>query len=72
MLDYGVVPTNLLTFKGSFTCIRDVENARRERREKMGFFPAFEADMLALAEGYGRMAKEGKDFLASLSPDSSD
>ncbi len=55
-----------------FLCIRDVENAKRERREKMGFIQAFEADMLALAEGYGQMAKEGKDFLATLTPDSSD
>ena len=38
----------------------------------MGFIPAFDADMKALADGYGRMVKEGKDFLATLTPDSSD
>jgi hypothetical protein len=38
----------------------------------MGFIPAFDADMKALADGYGRMAKEGRDFLATLTPDSSD
>ncbi len=53
-------------YPGIFTCIRDVETAKRERRDKIGFIPAFDADMLALAEGYGRMTKEEKDFLATL------
>ncbi len=38
----------------------------------MGEIPAFEADMAALAENYGRMAAEGKAFLATLSSDSDD
>ena len=38
----------------------------------MGEIPAFEADMAALAENYGRMAAEGKAFLATMSSDSDD
>jgi len=52
--------------------VREMENAKRERIEKMGAWPAFDADMAALAENYGRMAAEGKAFLATLSDDSDD
>ena len=38
----------------------------------MGYTAVLIADMEALADGYGRMVKEGKDFLATLTPDSSD
>ena len=56
----------------NFLCVREIENAKRERVEKMGEWPAFDADMAALAENYGRMAAEGKAYLATLSDDSSD
>ena len=56
----------------NFLCVREIENAKRERIERMGFIPAFEADMEALANNYGRMAAEGKAFLATLSDDSDD
>ena len=55
-----------------FICIREQENAKRQRIEKMGAWPAFDADMAALAENYGKMAAEGKAFLATLSDDSDD
>jgi hypothetical protein len=55
-----------------FLCQREIENARREGIEKMGFIPAFDADMAALAKNYGKMAAEGKEFLATLSDDSDD
>ena len=55
-----------------FVCVREVENAKRERIEKMGIIPAFDADMAALASRYGQMAAEGKAFLATLSDDSDD
>jgi hypothetical protein len=55
-----------------YLCVREIENAKRERIEKMGQIPAFEADMAALAENYGRMAAEGKAFLATMSSDSDD
>jgi hypothetical protein len=56
----------------NFLCVRELENAKRERIEKMGIIPAFDADMAALAENYGKMAAEGKAFLATLSDDSDD
>ncbi len=56
----------------NFQCVREQENAKRERVEKMGEWPAFDADMAALAENYGRMAAEGKAYLATLSDDSDD
>ncbi len=52
--------------------MREIENAKRDRIEKMGIIPAFDADMKALANNYGRMVMEGKDFLVTLTPDSSD
>ena len=55
-----------------FPCVREIENAKRERIERMGVVPAFDADMKALADKYGTMAAVGKAFLASLSDDSSD
>ncbi len=55
-----------------YLCVREIENAKRERIEKMGRIPAFDADMAALAANYGRMAAEGKAFLATLSSDSDD
>ncbi len=55
-----------------FQCVREIENAKRERIEKMGISPAFDADMAALAASYGKMAAEGKAFLATLSDDSDD
>ncbi len=53
-----------------FICIREQENAKRQRIEKMGEWPAFEEDMKKLAANYGVMAAEGKAYLASLSDDS--
>ena len=53
-----------------FICIREQENAKRERIEKMGAWPAFDEDMKNLAENYGIMAAVGKAYLASLSDDS--
>jgi hypothetical protein len=55
-----------------FLCLREIENARLERIENMGFIPAMDADMAALAESYGRTAAEGKAFLATLSDSSDD
>jgi hypothetical protein len=52
--------------------VREIENAKCERIEKMAFIPALEADMAALANNYGRMAAKGKAFLATLSDDSDD
>ncbi len=56
----------------NFQCVREIENAKRARIEKMGVFPAFDADMGAVAAQYGAMAAEGRAFLASLGGDSSD
>jgi hypothetical protein len=55
-----------------FLCVRERENAKRERIKRMGVIPAFDADMKALADQYGTMAAVGKSFLASLGDDSSD
>ena len=55
-----------------FLCVREIENAKRERIKRMGVIPAFDADMKALADKYGRMAADGESFLASLGDDSSD
>jgi hypothetical protein len=55
-----------------FLCEREKENARLERLEKMGQIPAFDAAMDALAEGYGRIAADGKGYLAKLSDSSDD
>ena len=52
--------------------MREVENAKRDRIEKMGIIPAFDADMEALANNYGQMAQGFRDFLNTLTPDSSD
>jgi hypothetical protein len=52
--------------------VREIENAKRERIEQMSIIPAFDADMAALVENYGKMAAEGKAFLATLSDDSHD
>ena len=38
----------------------------------MGTIPAFDADMLALANRFGAAAKKGKAYLDTLSDDSSD
>ena len=56
----------------NFLCVREIENAKRERVERMGVFPAFVADMTALEAKLGTMAAEGKAYLATLSDDSSD
>ena len=56
----------------NFLCVREIENAKRARIEKMGVIPAFDADTGAMAAQYGAMAAEGRAFLASLSGDSSD
>jgi hypothetical protein len=56
----------------NFLCEREIKNAKRARIEKMGAFPAFDADMTALSEAYGEMATAGKAFLATLSDDSDD
>jgi hypothetical protein len=55
-----------------FLCVREIENAKRERIKRMGVIPAFDADMKALADQYGTMAADDKAFLASLGDDSSD
>jgi hypothetical protein len=52
--------------------VREIENAKRERIEKMGVIRAFEEDMAALANNYGRIAAAGQAFLDTLSDDSSD
>jgi hypothetical protein len=56
----------------NFRCVREIENDKRERIEKMGAIPAFDADMTALSEAYGKMASDGRAFLATLSDDSDD
>ena len=56
----------------NFQCVREQENAERERKRRMGSIPAFDADLQTLADTYGKMAAEGKAFLASLSDDSDD
>jgi hypothetical protein len=56
----------------NFRCVREIENDKRERIEKMGAIPAFDADMKALSEAYGKMASDGRAFLATLSDDSDD
>ena len=52
--------------------MREIENDKRERIEKMGAIPAFDADMRALSEGYGKLAADGRAYLATLSDDSDD
>jgi hypothetical protein len=56
----------------NFLCVREIENAKRERVERMGVFPALMADMTALGATYGKMAAEGEAYLATLSDDASD
>jgi hypothetical protein len=64
-----------------YECVREQENTKRQRREErdnekrqrikeIGGWPAFDEDMAKLGESYGRMAREGKTFLATLSDDS--
>ena len=64
--------TEHLSWEGVFTCVREQENAERERVQRMGTMPAFDADMLALSNRFGEAAKKGKAYLATLSDDSSD
>ena len=56
----------------NFLCVREIENAKRERVERRGPFPAFMADMTALAATYGKMSDQGRAYLATLSDDTSD
>jgi hypothetical protein len=52
--------------------LREIENEKRERIERMGAIPAFDADMAALANNYGTMSAQGSAFLDTLSDDASD
>jgi hypothetical protein len=56
----------------NFKCVREIENEKRERIERMGVFPAFMADMSSLANKYGTMATKGQAFLDELGGDASD
>ena len=56
----------------AFRCVREEDNIEREKMKKMGSYPYYHAGILKLADNYGRMAKEGKAYLASLSDDASD
>ena len=42
------------------------ENDERERIERMGSIPAFDADIQMLADNYGSMHDSGKEYLAEL------
>jgi hypothetical protein len=64
-----------------FVCVREQENTKRQRKEErdnehrqrieeIGAWPAFDEKMAKLGDGYGRMAREGKAYLATLSDDS--
>jgi ATP-dependent exoDNAse (exonuclease V) beta subunit len=56
----------------NFQCVREQENSERERIKRMGSIPAFDADIQKLADNYGKMAADGKAYLATLSEDSDD
>ena len=56
----------------NFRCVREIENDKRERVERMGVIRAFDADMKNLAAGCGRMAADGEAYLATLSQSSAE
>ena len=56
----------------NFTCVREVENAARQRVLRIGQIAAFDEDVLNLANKYGKLAADGRAYLASLTPDTSD
>ena len=56
----------------TFRCVREEENKEREKKRKMGAIPYFDAGLQEVANNYGRMAREGRAYLATLSPSVSD
>jgi hypothetical protein len=54
----------------NFRCVREIENDKRERVERMGVIPAFDEDMSNLAAGYGKMGDDGRAYLSTLSQSS--
>ncbi len=51
----------------NFRCVREIENDKRERVERMGVFAAFDEDMNNLAAKYGQIAADGRAYLGTLS-----
>ena len=43
-----------------------------QRRKTLGAIPAFDQDILALAADYGKLGKDGNDYLATLTDEGSD
>ena len=43
-----------------------------QKKRRLGEWGYFDAQLLELAKGYGNLAQDGKDYLASLGPDTSD
>ncbi len=54
----------------NFRCVREIENDKRERVERMGVIPAFDEDMKNLAATYGKMGHDGRAYLSTLSQSS--
>ena len=54
----------------NFRCVREIENDKRERVERMGVIPAFDEDMKNLAAQYGKMGDDGRAYLSTLSQSS--
>jgi hypothetical protein len=78
MASHSVRSISIKTLLGQ---IREQENTKRQRKEErkneqrqrieeIGEWPAFDEDMAKLGASYGRMASEGKAYLAALSDDS--
>ena len=55
-----------------FRSVREEENREREKERRMGSIPYFDAGLKEVAGTYGKMARDGKAFLAALSSSDSD
>jgi hypothetical protein len=51
----------------NFVCVREVENARLEKIERMGARATLEDDLLLSARALGEQARIGRAYLATLS-----
>ena len=50
----------------NFQCVREIENAKREERERMGAWPQYEKNVKDLCDRLGAAEKKNREYLDSL------